>query len=387
MPAYAIEFTTDRGPQRLPFTLDDDRALAPQLAQILEELRQRGMVIRGGPGDEAGAFWNATDLDQGRSPAELGISPIRPIEIRMRRAAPKSVPLAPEPQPRAFLAKGGVAGAMAGAAGAIVAWMLAGLWDDLGDVLFSYQMLDLAVATLLGALVGAAVGLSDAARSRRSMPLATLIGAALGAAGGALGGFLAVLLSGLISTDASARGFVLFRIAAWGAVGLGVGLFTGLAYVRSDRRRAIDGVIWGLSGGLIAGLMYSLPGPADLWNAVAFAVLGTAVGAGLCGPTLQRSHAILEREAARGGPLRLFGIREWALRPSSTIVHLRDASAEATIEPHEGGFVLRPRATAGGASGTIRVGGQVVGDGVRLRNGDTLDLAGSRYLFRRMRAS
>ena len=341
------------------------------------------MVIRGGPEDEAGAFWNAVDLDQRRSPAELGISPIRPLEIRMRRAAPKAVPLAPEPEPRAFLAKGGVAGAMAGAAGAIIAWMLTGLWDDLGELLFSFQMLDLAVAMLLGALVGAAVGLSDAARNRRSMPLATLIGAALGAAGGALGGFLAVVLSGLISNDASTRGFILVRIGAWGAVGLGIGLLTGLAYVRSDRRRLLDGAIWGLGGGLVAGLMYSLPGPADLWNAVAFALLGTAIGAGLCGPTLQRSHAILERETARGGPFRLFGIREWALRSTST-VQIEDASAKASIEPHEGGFVIRPRAKG---DGSVRVGGQAVGEGVRLRNGDTLDLAGSLYVFRRMRSS
>ena len=383
MPAYAIEFTTDRGPQRLPFTLDDDRALAPQLAQILEELRQRGMVIRGGPGDEVGATWNGIELDARRSPAELGIGPTRPLELRMRRAAAKAVAPPPEPPPQAFLAKGGVAGAMAGAAGGIVAWIVTGLWGDLGDVLFSYQMLDLAAAATVGASIGFATCLTDAVRNRRGLVVAALVGLALGAAGGALGGFLAVVLSGLIASEAAMRTFVLYRIAAWAAVGIAVGAFIGMAYLRSDRRRILDGALWGLGGGLLAGLIYSLPGPSDLWNAFAFAGLGAAVGAGLCAPALQRSHAIIEQEVARGGPFRLFGVREWGLRPSSAL-HLRDAGVEATIESHDGAFVLRPRAVTG--DGSVRVAGQPVTDGVRLRNGDLLELAGSRYVFRRMRS-
>jgi hypothetical protein len=380
MPAYAIEFTTERGPQRFPFTLDDDRALAPQLAQILEELRQRGMVIRGGPGDEASATWNGQDLDANLSPAELGLSPIRPIEVRMRRAAPKVAPPAPEPPPQPFLAKGGVAGAMAGMAGALIAWIIAGLWDDLGEVLFSYQMLDLATATLLGVLVGGAVGLADAARARRNIGIGMLLGAVLGVAGGALGGFLSVVLNGMIANDATTRGFVVFRIAAWAAVGLTIGLFAGLAHVKTDRRRVVDGLVWGLVGGLIAGLIYSLPGPADLWNAVAFMLLGLSVGAGLSGPTLQRSLAILERENPGGGPFKLFGAREVGLLATSS-VNVSDGGAQATVEPSQGGFVLRPR------GGAVQVGGRAVGDSVRLRNGDAVDLGNARYVFRRMRAS
>ena len=385
MPAYAIEFTTDRGPQRLPFTLDADRALAPQLAQILEELRQRGLVVRGGPGDEAGAYWNGAELDQRRSPDELGISPSRPLEIRMRRAAPKAAPLPPEPPPRPFLAKGGVASAMAGVGGALVAWIIAGMWDDLGELLFSYQMLDLATATLLGTFVAGAVGAADAARNGRAILPSLLITAALGAVGGALGGFATVLITGLISPAATMRTFLLLRIVAWGIVGAAVGGVIGLAYVRSEPRRMVDGLAWGVAGGLVAGLLYSLPGPSDLWNALAFTVFGAAIGAGLCGPALQRSHAILERELARGGPFRLFGIREWGLRPSSSVA-LRDGGVEATVEGHDGAFVLRPRSAGSGAA-AIRVGGQAVATGVRLRNGDVLDVAGARYVFRRLRAS
>jgi hypothetical protein len=381
MPAYSIEFTTDRGPQRLPFTLDDDRALAPQLAQILEELRQQGMVIAGGPGDEAGAAWNGRHLDSNLSPAELGISPIRPIEIRMRRPAPKAAAPVPELPPRSFLAKGGVAGAMAGMGGALASWMITGFWNDLGDLLFSYPMLDLATATLFGALVCGAIGLADSARARRNIALGTLSGLGLGAVGGAVGGFLSVLLNGLIANDATTRGFVAFRIMAWTALGLTIGGVAALAHVRTDQRRIVDGLIWGAVGGVIAGLMYSLPGPGDLWNAVAFIVLGLAIGAGLTAPALQRSVAILERENPAGGPFKLFGAREVALR--STAVRVSDGGAEATVEPTQGGFVLRP----GGTGVGLTVAGRAIGDGVRLRNGDSIGFGNARYVFRRMRAS
>ena len=382
MPAYAIEFSTDRGPQRLPFTLDDDRALAPQLAQILEELRQRGMVIFGGPGDEAGAAWNGRDLDSSLSPAELGISPIRPIELRMRRPAPKVAPPAPELPPQSFLAKGGVAGAMAGMGGALAAWIITGLWSDLGDLLFSYQMLDLATATLFGGLVGGAIGLADAARAKRNIALGTIVSLALGVAGGALGGFLSVLLNGLIDNDASTRGFVAMRILAWTAVGLTVGGVVALGHVKTDRRRVVDGLIWGGVGGVIAGLMYSLPGPGDLWNAVAFLVLGIAIGAGLSAPALQRSVAILERENPAGGPFKLFGAREVSLRLTSS-VRVSDGGAEAIVEASQGAFVLRP----GGQGVGVTVAGRPIGDGVRLRNGDSVGFGNARYVFRRMRAS
>ena len=384
MPAYAIEFTTDRGPQRLPFTLDDDRALAPQLTQILEELRQRGMIVRGGPGDEAGAYWNGTELDQRRSPDELRINPTRPIEVRMRRAAPKPVPLPPEPAPRSFLAKGGVAGAMAGAGGALVAWMIASSWDDLGEVLFSYQMLDLAAATLLGALVGAAVGASDAARNRRNVLAGLAIAAALGGVGGALGGFMTGVVSSLVSPGTTPRTFVLVRLAAWGIVGAALGVVIGLAYIRSDRRRLVDGLLYGFGGGVLSGLIYSLPGPSDLWNALAFALCGAAIGAGLSGPALQRSLAIVERDHTSGGPFRLFGVREWGLSRASA-VRLSDGGAEVSIEGQDGSFVLRPPASGNGMA-HVRVGGQPITTGVRLRNGDVLDIGGTRYVFRRLRS-
>ena len=85
MPAYSFDFATADGAQRVAFTLDDDRPLAPQLFQILEELRQRGLVIRGGPGEEIGAFWNGVDLDQARTlhlDSQSWLVPARPARAR-----------------------------------------------------------------------------------------------------------------------------------------------------------------------------------------------------------------------------------------------------------------------------------------------------------------
>src|SRR4051812_19884979 len=120
MPAYAVEFTTDRGPQRVQFTLDGDRPLSPQVAQIVEELRQRGIFVQGGMDDELGAFWNGAELDEGHTPEELGINPSRPLELRIRRPAQpiasEAGALAPSDAP--LFPKGAYAAALTGFGGA-----------------------------------------------------------------------------------------------------------------------------------------------------------------------------------------------------------------------------------------------------------------------------
>jgi hypothetical protein len=85
MPAYAVEFTTERGLQRTQFTLDDDRPLGPQVRQILEELRGTGVVISGAAEDELSVVWGGRELDTAQAPQALGISPQRTIELHMKR--------------------------------------------------------------------------------------------------------------------------------------------------------------------------------------------------------------------------------------------------------------------------------------------------------------
>ena len=77
MPAYAVEFTTERGLQRTQFTLDDDRPLGAQIRQILEELRGTGVVISGAAEDELSVVWGGRDLDTTQAPH-------RPFNSRLR---------------------------------------------------------------------------------------------------------------------------------------------------------------------------------------------------------------------------------------------------------------------------------------------------------------
>ena len=117
-----------------------------------EELRQRGLVIRGGPNDEIAAFWNGVEVDQSQTAEQLGLSPRLPIELRLRPAPSKAPRRAPELPPQHFIAKGWAVAALAGFFGALVAWTLAAGFVDLGDVVDSYAELDGVVAMLLSGL-------------------------------------------------------------------------------------------------------------------------------------------------------------------------------------------------------------------------------------------
>ena len=76
MPTYHVDLTTDRGLQRMPFTLDDDRPVGGQIQHILEELRQRNLILRGGPEDVLVVRWNGREIDAARTPQALGLNPI-----------------------------------------------------------------------------------------------------------------------------------------------------------------------------------------------------------------------------------------------------------------------------------------------------------------------
>src|SRR6478672_3527031 len=138
MPSYVFEVATEQGVQRHSFTLDDDRPLGPQITQVLEELRQRGVVLRGGRDDELAAYWSGHELDRAKRPAEQGMSPARPVSSR---------------------------------------------WSDTGGLVATYARLDQATMLLLGGLVGAAVLAGGALRRRGPVLLAGLAGSGLGAAG------------------------------------------------------------------------------------------------------------------------------------------------------------------------------------------------------------
>lgn len=377
MPAYAVEFTTERGLQRTQFTLDDDRPLGPQVRQILEELRGTGVMISGAAEDELTVVWGGRELDTTQPPQQLGISPQRTLELHMkRRARGTKVPaIAP------FVPKGAYAAGVSGAAGALIAWLVCSTITDLSDALPTYARLDLAVGGMLGALVGAFVAGGDALRRRSSVPIDALFGFGLGLVGGLAGAAAGAGLGGVLAPRLSPGTFPIARLLAWTILAAAIGLTLGMRWWQDDERRTIDGAGYGALAGAVAGIIYSLPGPSEFWQALAFLVVGAGVGAGSCAPSLRRSVAILELERTGRGRVGLTRLREWALTGGSSVPLERDGSAVASVICDATRCRIVP---ATGGSG-VSVAGKPLAAPMELVNEDRIAVGDAQYRFRRRR--
>jgi uncharacterized membrane protein len=377
MPAYAVEFTTERGLQRTQFTLDDDRPLGPQVRQILEELRGTGVVISGAAEDELSVVWGGKDLDTAQTPQTLGISPQRTIELHMKRRvrAAKVPALAP------FVPKGAYAAAVSGMTGALLAWLIASTITDLSDALPTYARLDLAVGGMMGAFAGAFIAGADSLRTRTSIPLGALFGFALGLVGGVAGGAAGAGLGGVLAPRLTPSGFPVVRMIAWAVLGAAVGLTLGMRWWQNDERRTADGAGYGALAGAIAGLVYSLPGPSEFWQALAFAIVGAGVGAGVCAPSLRRSIAILELERDGSTRIGMTRLREWGLLSGASIALERDGSTVASVVCEATRCRVVPVAGGGG----VRVAGKPVAAPIELVNEDRIAVGDAQYRFRRRR--
>jgi hypothetical protein len=368
MPAYSVEFDTAQGPRRLRFTLDPERSLGPQVHQILEEMRQRGVVLSGGPQDELGVFWNGADLELDRSPDALRVTPDRPLELRMR-PRPVRAPAAPnEPPVRRHFPRSAYAAPLAGAAGALLGWLAASTLTELGPWLASYRTLDLAVAALLGAGTGLGVRVASALRRGAAGWLAGASGALVGALGGGVGAMLGTVLGEVLDP-----GYLLLRAILWTTVAAGIG--GALGGVEGGARRAVDGAVAGAAAGAAGALLFSLAGPAELWQALAFVAVGAALGCGLHTPALRRAQAVLGSDGDDRGRMTLFRIREWALEDGRA-VRLGD---DAVLRCDAG------RCRLVHAEGRVTVAGIPIQGAHELRNEDVVEVAGARLRFRRLR--
>jgi hypothetical protein len=301
MPSYLIEVSTERGTERHAFTLDDDRPLGPQVTQVLEELRQRGVVLRGGRDEELGIYWSGRELDRALGPAAQGIAPSRPVELRMRERTVAAVPA------ERRLPRGVLASAAWGYAGALAAWLVSGTWTDTGAVISGYDRLDLITMLMLGGATGAAVLAGAALRRRESALLSALAGFGMGGAGALLAALIAVRLTGMVSV----RGFIVARVLGWALAG---GLAAPLLSLWSgfEARKVSEALVGGLLAGAVAGVACSLPGPSELWQGIAFLAFGAGVGVAACGPALWHAAAIVEGPSPRRAP-GILGVREWPL--------------------------------------------------------------------------
>ncbi|HWK90323.1 MAG TPA: hypothetical protein VNP72_10015 [Longimicrobium sp.] len=382
MPAFAVEFLTEDGPRRAQFTVDPGRELGPQVRQVLEELRQHGMVIAGGPGDELVVQWNGRELDLDATPGALGVTPQRALELRMRpRSAPASAaPRAVRPVRIRRFTRGTYAGVLTGMAGGLLGWGVSAWVRDLGSLLSTYTRLDLFLGAVLGTTVGIAVlGGAALRRQERLFPAAAL-GVLLGGLGGAGGAALGLAASELVAEGEA--GFRMGRVLAWTALGVALAAGVALGGTRRGIRPVAEAAAWGALGGFAGGVAFTLPGPGDFWQALAFAVVGAAAGGGVAWPTVRRAAGVIEVESVAGREPGLLGHREWALADGVNI-RVRGtgpARAGAVVAHAEGRCWIGPAVQGE----PVVVGGRALSAASELRDGDRIDLGAARFRFRRL---
>jgi hypothetical protein len=358
MPSYLFEVTTEQGVERHSFTLDDDRPLGPQVTQVLEELRLRGVMLRGAHSDELAVIADGRELNLAQRPVELGMSTARPVQLRMRERV--ADPIADQSLPRGVLAS-----SVMGYLGALAAWILVSFWTDTTGLLATYARLDVAVMLVLGALVGSAVLGGMALRTRGAILLGIVAGALLGATSAAAAAALTVT----IPPSESVRGFLLIRFFGWSLGGTFAAAFLA-AYARPfDSRRVGESALLGLLAGAVGGALFALPGPSELWQGLAFMAFGTGIGFAVGGPLLWGARAVIEAAPTGGLVPTVLSLREWPVHEGAAVM-----LGQAQVACQAGQLALYPPATGAQLDGRsvtqpafVNGSGRLTVDGVRYR--------------------
>ena len=180
--------------------------------------------------------------------------------------------------------------ALAGAAGALVAWALTELLlppvnTGSARLILLHSVIWFA---LVGCLTGGAIGSAEglAAQAPVQAIRSGSLGFFIGILGCAFGAAVAQMMYFVVSADASTpMGFqMIARAAAWGMAGLCLGLAQELA-LRSGRK-IINGLLGGMAGGALGGFLFDpigmvlgQVGEGLLSRLIGLVILGAAVGA------------------------------------------------------------------------------------------------------------
>jgi hypothetical protein len=381
MASYPVTFTTNRGPQSATFQLEADSSLGIQIGQVIEELALQGQIIRGGPEDELAVYWNGTELDTTKSLRALGVSPTRPLELRMRARAPVSHHFVAE----SYFPKASYVAMLLGFTGGLVAWLIGLTISDVGDMLPTYRALDLVIAVALGACIGAPLAGFEAYRRFRGPLPRALLGLLLGALGAAVGAIIALVIHDRLGSDATFRQSLGLRVLAWLIVAIAI---TSTLLLALPRRRAVHtwlALLTAAVAGALSGIVFNFPGPTALWQGVGFGLVGAAIGFGLIGLPLGAARALVEVEALERRAVGLLGARGLALPVDAQMVlHSRSQrgdGAESAVVRFDGRRVaVQPRTRRDGtSSGGVRVGGDVIQGTVLLGDGEAIDVGTTRY--------
>ncbi len=271
MPGYVVEFESSFGPERRLFTLDENRALHPQLTQVLEELRQSDRVVEGGPDDTLAAYWNGEELDLTQTLATVGATTQRPLVLRMR---PKPVAVAATVvRTQTVDWKRVILPSIEGAIGAVLAWFASWRLADIRLPLRTSNQVDLGVSVVLVTLIAFALFIGMIRRNesttRAVLPWLVLIPAC---------GMATALGIKVMTNTPDVGQFLLGRAIAWGVMMTLLSLLTTAPLRNALSNRFLWAPLIGASAGIASAMVYSLPGPSLFLQAMAFAIAGAGVG-------------------------------------------------------------------------------------------------------------
>ena len=203
----------------------------------------------------------------------------------------------------------------------------------------SYVRLDQLTALVLGATIGGGVIGVREYRQRRSVSFGVAAGAVLGGVGALSGASLVAFASGM----GTPRFFAVERIAAWllsaAAAGALLSTIGGTRPFQWIREIVLIAAI----GGGVSGIIFTLPGAADVWQAVACIWFGGAIALAVTGPELWHANAVVELVPARGTRWNPILGREWPLYDGAALslgeAQVACQNGRVTLYPPSGGLI------------------------------------------------
>src|SRR4051812_7267919 len=183
--------------------------------------------------------------------------------------------------------------ALVGAMAGLLTWGIQSWISDL--VQLSQAQFTVIVTALMGALIGGmTVGFSDKWSAERVVPVWVAAGAFLGALAGTLGGLVYLLIQTSIAQSAGAGAIgVAGRPLTWLIAGALIGCVTGLRWFGMNRLRSVHALIGGLVGGGLGGLLFTVLGTEEIFQALAFMISGMGITLGVTlAPVLLRDGVL-----------------------------------------------------------------------------------------------
>jgi hypothetical protein len=268
--------------------------------------------------------------------------------------------------------------ALAGAIGAVVGLFF---YVELIDTT-SIWVRDALAGLLIGGAIGYTLNAAGPLRDGAWLNLARAAswGAIAGAAGGAIGLLIGEVVLGTF------QGGLLGRAISWAVLGLGIGVSQGLAY--RSRQKLVFGLIGGGLGGFFGGWIFEA-----IRQAMGNSYNGQAVGIALLGGGLGLGLALVEQALRRAWVQVLNGRQEgrtYLLGRGKSALGLDERAAvglfgdpsvarqHAEIESTSEGFTFQSLDPAG----RTRLNGGPVKAPESLKDGDTIELGGTRLVFR-----